>query len=231
MGSTGSSVDRRRLLGSFGGEVKPGKQVQFEVVGIQTAFLLDHDLVPGRSNHLNRGRYPIPRPGMVVGMALEKLSLNLLNHLRRLGSFFLGDPARRFASASAVLTLSLAIVLSSEVVNDWHSYQRQFLKLVRTRPAPAPLKRRFERGIPHIWIPEQGIVDRSTTSHLGLKEVSLADVPEQPFPPHPTIPHSLTDFGCVTCHRGQGAATTVEEAHASTKAWEQPLLPAKYLES
>lgn len=157
--------------------------------------------------------------------------MNLLNHLRRLGSFFLGDPARRFASASAVLTLSLAIVLSSEFVNDWHSYQRQFLKLVRTRPDAAALERRFERGIHQIWIPEQGIVDRCTTCHLGLKEVALADVREQPFRPHPTIPHSLTEFGCVTCHRGQGAATTVEEAHASTKAWEQPLLPAKYLES
>ncbi len=45
------------------------------------------------------------------------------------------------------------------------------------------------------------------------------------------MPHSLTEFGCVICHRGQGAATTVEEAHSSTKAWEQPMLPAKYLES
>src|SRR5260370_21461193 len=167
MGSTGSSVDRRRLLGSFRGELKPAKPDQSELVGIQTAFLLDHDLVPGRSNHLNRGRYPIPRPGMVVGMALEKLSLNLLNHLRRLGSFFLGDPARRFASASAVLTLSLAIVLSSEFVNDWHSYQRQFLKLGRTRPDAAALARRFERGIDQISIPVQGIVERCTTCHSG----------------------------------------------------------------
>ena len=33
------------------------------------------------------------------------------------------------------------------------------------------------------------------------------------------------------CHRGQGAATTVSEAHSSTLAWEQPILPAKYIES
>ena len=33
------------------------------------------------------------------------------------------------------------------------------------------------------------------------------------------------------CHRGQGAATEVEEAHRSTLAWEQPILPARYLES
>jgi mono/diheme cytochrome c family protein len=64
-----------------------------------------------------------------------------------------------------------------------------------------------------------------------LREVSLSDVSQQPFRPHPNIPHSLTEFGCVTCHRGQGAATTVEEAHSSTKSWEQPILPAKYIES
>ena len=33
------------------------------------------------------------------------------------------------------------------------------------------------------------------------------------------------------CHRGQGPATTVEEAHSSTLAWEQPLLPARYVQS
>ena len=33
------------------------------------------------------------------------------------------------------------------------------------------------------------------------------------------------------CHRGQGAATTVEAAHSSTLAWEEPVLPARYFES
>src|SRR5581483_11247486 len=45
------------------------------------------------------------------------------------------------------------------------------------------------------------------------------------------IPHDLNQFGCVTCHRGQGSAVSVEEAHRTTEAWEQPLLPARYLES
>jgi len=45
------------------------------------------------------------------------------------------------------------------------------------------------------------------------------------------IPHTTEQYGCVMCHRGQGAATTVEEAHSSTLAWEQPILPALYIES
>lgn len=43
--------------------------------------------------------------------------------------------------------------------------------------------------------------------------------------------HKLDQFGCTICHRGQGAATTVAEAHNSTLTWEQPILPAKYVES
>jgi hypothetical protein len=82
-----------------------------------------------------------------------------------------------------------------------------------------------------IWMPELGVTDRCTTCHTALKEASLADVKTQPFRPHPPIPHKLTEFGCVMCHRGQGAATGVEEAHRSTWSWEEPILPARYLEA
>jgi cytochrome c1 len=66
---------------------------------------------------------------------------------------------------------------------------------------------------------------------MGLKEGSLSDVARQPYRKHPPIPHNLDQFGCTICHRGQGAATTVAEAHNSTLAWEQPIVPAKYMES
>jgi hypothetical protein len=93
------------------------------------------------------------------------------------------------------------------------------------------LRRRFQPGIHQIWLPELGVVDRCTTCHLGLKEASLADVNEQPFRKHPAIPHALDGFGCVICHGGQGAATTVAEAHHSERAGEEPILPARYIES
>src|SRR5471030_1131959 len=153
------------------------------------------------------------------------------DQLGRVRRIVLGSPARRFAWISLVLTLSLAIAPTKDFFNEWHHYQRQFLNLVRDRPDSAALQHRFEGGVHQIWISEIGVVDRCSTCHLGLKEASLSDVRQQPFRPHPPIPHSLTEFGCVTCHRGQGAATTAEEAHRSTKAWEQPLLPARYLES
>lgn len=156
---------------------------------------------------------------------------NMRDRFGRLRRTFAGDPARRFAWTSLLLLAVLAIAPIQEIFNQWRHYQQEYRKLVHSRPDAAALTRRTVSGIQQIWIPERGVVDRCGTCHLALSEPSLADVTKQPFRPHPPMPHPLAEFGCVICHHGQGAATTVEEAHYSTKAWEQPILPARYLES
>jgi cytochrome c1 len=153
------------------------------------------------------------------------------NKLLQAWWFFFGDSARAFGSASLILLVLLAIAPAKNYLNQWHRYQKQYLHLIRGRADAVTLERHFEPGIQQIWLPEQQVTDRCTTCHLGLKEVSLVDVSNVAFRKHPVIPHSLTEFGCTTCHRGQGAATTIEEAHNATEQWEQPILPAKYIEA
>jgi mono/diheme cytochrome c family protein len=130
-----------------------------------------------------------------------------------------------------LLAVVAAIAPARDLFRDWRQYQRQYLRLVHGRPDAAQLERRFSGGIQQIWIPDLQVVDRCTTCHVALKEPNLADVSEQPFRKHPAMPHSLTEFGCVICHRGQGPATSSQEAHHATEAWEEPLLPAKYMEA
>jgi len=142
-----------------------------------------------------------------------------------------GHPVRAFGVVSLLLLISLAIAPAKNHFSEWRHYQNRYLALVRGRGDAVTLQRHFHEGIQQIWLPELAVVDRCTTCHVGLKEASLADVSTQPFRRHPVIPHTSDQFGCVTCHRGQGPATTVEEAHRSTLAWEQPLLPARYLQS
>jgi mono/diheme cytochrome c family protein len=142
-----------------------------------------------------------------------------------------GDPVRAFGVVSVGLLLALAIAPAKEHFSQWHGYQRRYLALIHDRGDAVSLRRRFQPGIHQIWLPELGVVDRCTTCHLGLNEASLADVNRQPFRKHPVIPHSLDGFGCVICHGGQGAATTVAEAHHSQRAGEEPILPARYIES
>jgi len=142
-----------------------------------------------------------------------------------------GDPVRAFGVVSLLLLISLAIAPAKNYFSEWRHYQNQYVSLIRGRGDAVTLQRHLQGGIQQIWLPDLGVVDRCTTCHVGLKEASLADVSTQPFRRHPVIPHKLDEFGCVVCHRGQGAATTVEEAHRSTLAWEQPILPARYIES
>jgi mono/diheme cytochrome c family protein len=142
-----------------------------------------------------------------------------------------GDSVRAFGVVSLVFLASLAIAPAKNFFSEWRHYQHGYLKMVRNRSDANTLQRHFQGGIQQIWLPELGVVDRCTSCHVGVKEATLADVPNQPFRAHPVIPHKLDQFGCTVCHRGQGAATTLSEAHNSTLAWEQPILAAKYIES
>lgn len=142
-----------------------------------------------------------------------------------------GDSVRAFGVVSLLFLASMAIAPAKNFFSEWRHYQHGYLSTIRNRSEANTLRRHFEGGIQQIWLPELGVVDRCTSCHVGLKEAGLADVATQPYRPHPVIPHKTEQFGCTVCHRGQGAATTVEEAHNSTLAWEQPILPAKYIES
>ncbi|HKR26550.1 MAG TPA: c-type cytochrome [Acidobacteriaceae bacterium] len=141
------------------------------------------------------------------------------------------DPIRPFGVASIFLLMALAIAPAKDHFSEWRQTQSEYLRFIRNRPENVTLQRHFRPGIQQVWLPDAGVVDRCQTCHLGLAESSLGDVKTRPFGKHPPIPHSLTEFGCVVCHRGQGVATTVAEAHDSTLAPAEPLLPARYMEA
>lgn len=141
------------------------------------------------------------------------------------------DPIRTFGVASVFLLVALAIAPAKDHFSQWRHYQNAYLRLIRARPDNVALLRHFRPGIQQIWLPEASVVDRCETCHQGMAENALADVRTQPFGKHPPIPHPLAEFGCVVCHRGQGVATTVAEAHDSTLAPDEPLLAARYMEA
>jgi len=132
-----------------------------------------------------------------------------------------------FGVVSLVLLVSLAIAPAKNYFSDWRHYQKSYVKLAGERQS-GNLSRNFKGGIRQIWIPKLAVVDRCETCHVN-QNGALVGASDQPFRKHPPVPHDLDQFGCVMCHRGQGAATSVQEAHYTTEAWEQPLLPARYL--
>lgn len=141
------------------------------------------------------------------------------------------DPIRPFGITSALLLAALAIAPAKNHFSEWRHYQHGYLKLIQNRRDAPVLQRHFEAGIHQIWLPDLGVVDRCETCHQGLTETSLGDIRMEPWGRHPVIPHSMQQFGCVICHRGQGVATTVAAAHDSTLSPDEPLLPARYDEA
>jgi mono/diheme cytochrome c family protein len=137
-----------------------------------------------------------------------------------------------FAVSSVVFLAVLAISPARDYLRDWRRYERDYVRLAESRPDTKRLLADFHPEIEQIWIPQMQVVDRCTTCHQGITRPSLQDVSvPQPFRAHPPIPHRVRDWGCVVCHRGQGLATEVRDAHETTLAWEQPVLPVRYIQA
>ncbi|HXZ19121.1 MAG TPA: c-type cytochrome, partial [Candidatus Acidoferrales bacterium] len=137
-----------------------------------------------------------------------------------------------FAVSSVVFLAVLAISPVKDLRREWKQYKRGYVRFAESRPDTKRLLADQHPGIDQIWLPEMNVVDRCTTCHQGITQPSLsgAGVP-QPYRAHPPIPpHSAAEWGCVICHRGQGPATEVAEAHETTLAWEQPLLPVGFIQ-
>ena len=136
-----------------------------------------------------------------------------------------------FAVSSVVFVAVLAISPVKDLRREWKQYKRGYVRFAETRPDTKRLLADVHPGIDQIWLPDMNVVDRCTTCHQAMTQPSLvgASVP-QPYRAHPSVPHSVTDWGCVICHRGQGPATEVAEAHETTLAWEQPLLSVKFIQ-
>jgi mono/diheme cytochrome c family protein len=137
-----------------------------------------------------------------------------------------------FAASSVVFLAVLAISPFKDFRREWKQYKRSYQRFAQSRPDTKKLLADYRPDIDQIWLPGMNVVDRCTTCHQGITQVSLGDkaVPE-PFRAHPPIPHKVRDWGCTVCHRGQGPATEVAEAHESTLAWEQPILPTRFIQS
>lgn len=137
-----------------------------------------------------------------------------------------------FAVSSVVFLAVLAISPFKDFRREWKQYKRSYVRFAQGRANTKRLLADFHPNIDQIWLPGMNVVDRCTTCHQGITQASLGGkgVP-QPFRAHPPIPHNVRDWGCTICHRGQGPATEVAEAHESTLAWEQPALPTRFIQA
>jgi cytochrome c2 len=108
---------------------------------------------------------------------------------------------------------------------EWKLYQSEFKTLVAEKFGDEKASK-VPEGLQQVWIKELGQVDRCTTCHQGIQWKGLENA-DHPFRSHPQEIlkiHPVEEFGCVSCHGGQGYATDTEAAHGFAEHWESPLL-------
>jgi mono/diheme cytochrome c family protein len=142
-----------------------------------------------------------------------------------------------FALSSVVFLVVLAISPIKDYFRDYRRYQESYRqRLLATAGSSKELKTAEAETvrIRQTWIPGFGDrIDRCQSCHLGVENPTMAGS-EEPYDYHPPTPHTPGEFdrfGCVACHRGQGRATSVAEAHGEVPEWSSPLLPLRYTEA
>ncbi len=101
---------------------------------------------------------------------------------------------------------------------EWRSIQKA------SRSAEGALDVRLRQ----IVNPTLGISDRCVSCHVGMAPGETGITGPAVTAAHKNVVHQISDYGCTTCHGGQGRATEKADAHGTVHFWPQPMLPMKY---
>lgn len=129
------------------------------------------------------------------------------------------------AIIGVVLVIGTVLFMWSDRARDWRYYQMEFGRMVaeqygEDRAALLP------KGVQQIWVADLSRADRCITCHQATEYQGFetAEHPYRTHPPEPLAQHPLSDYGCTSCHGGQGWAVDIDAAHGEVAHWEEPLL-------
>jgi cytochrome c2 len=132
---------------------------------------------------------------------------------------------RVMAVIGVVLVIGTGLFMWSDRAHDWRYYQMEFARMVgekfgddRVAGLPA--------GVQQIWVGDLARADRCITCHQATEYKGFENA-EHPYRTHPVEPlkaHPIQDYGCTSCHGGQGWAIDTDAAHGEVAHWEEPLL-------
>jgi cytochrome c2 len=129
------------------------------------------------------------------------------------------------AVVGVLLVVSTVMFTWSDRQHDWRYYQMEFRGLVAEKFGDEKAES-LPRGLQQVWVPSLGRADRCVSCHQATAWPGF----ESAAHPHQTHPrdllrqHPVEQFGCSSCHGGQGWAVDVDEAHGPVQHWEDPVL-------
>ncbi len=113
------------------------------------------------------------------------------------------------AAATVLVLLALGAAVRLQCTPEWRDYQQRYLAQAGERAGDDTVR------VHEVTIPERAQVDRCTSCHLGM-EPGTATLDQPPFQAHPgqlLVTHPIGQFGCTSCHGGQGRSLDPDSAH------------------
>ena len=127
------------------------------------------------------------------------------------------------------LVISTGLCVWADRTHGWRYYQAEFRQMVTEqygadKAAPLP------KGVQQVWVADLRRADRCITCHqaIAFKGFETAEHPYRTHPVEPLKTHPVQQYGCTSCHGGQGWAIDTAAAHGEVAHWEEPLL-SRYL--
>lgn len=138
---------------------------------------------------------------------------------------------------SSVLVIALMIgAATSDMRSEWRQHQKSYRKILLAKAGDDSSRdsaKAFKVALQQVVVPDLNVTDRCVSCHTGIDDPRMAGE-NQPYRTHPGSildQHPLSKFGCTTCHRGQGYATTNEDSKAVHAFWDYPMLPGKMVQA
>jgi cbb3-type cytochrome c oxidase subunit III len=121
-------------------------------------------------------------------------------------------------SSAGVLALLVFAAVDENFMKDW----RRIQKSAQTQEGPIDVRLR------QIVSPGLGTSDRCVSCHVGMAPGEQAIFGAPVLSAHKPVVHQPSEFGCTTCHGGQGRATEKDDAHGDVHFWPQPMLEREH---
>ncbi len=129
------------------------------------------------------------------------------------------------AIVGVTLVIGTGLFMWSDRAHDWRYYQAEFRQMVAEKFGDDKAGI-LPSGVRQIWAADLSRADRCITCHEAISYKGFEQA-EHPYRTHPVEPlqlHPVEDYGCTSCHGGQGWAIDTAAAHGEVAHWEEPLL-------
>jgi hypothetical protein len=120
-------------------------------------------------------------------------------------------------SSTGVLLLLVVAAVQENFLKVW----RQIQSSARADTGPVDVRLR------QIVAPGLDVTDRCVSCHMGMAPGEQGVTGNAVVEAHTGIVHDPAEYGCTTCHGGQGRATEMADAHGDARFWPEPMIPLR----